>query len=107
MSMRERSSRRPKRLTSNLCFAMAEGRRQKAEGRRPAATSAFCPLPSAFRSRIEIVAFQYPIQDAVDELRRLIRPELLGDLDSLIDDDELRSARLMKEFVDRHPDCLL
>src|SRR5216684_1704702 len=55
-------------------------------------------------SRRQIVPFQYPVEDAVDELRRLVVPELLGDLDGLVDHDELRRAALVQKFVDRHPD---
>src|SRR5258706_13962989 len=101
MSVRERSSRRPRRLTRDPL----KGRRQKAEGRNGsglAATSAFCPLPSAFRSRPEIVSFQYPVEDSVDELRRFVVAELLGDLDRFVDADKLRRAALVHELVDQH-----
>src|SRR5258707_9516701 len=106
MSVRERSSRRPRRLTNGLRFS--ETRKQKPEtrnGRSP--SSGFWFLVSAFppfRSRREIVSFQYPVEDSVDELRRFVVAVLLGDLDRFIDHDQLRCVAFVEELVDRHAD---
>src|SRR5260221_5637325 len=104
MSVRERSSRRPRRLMG-------------ASGGRAGERDTGCRVPGTWylgspfsrlslwtdcRSRAEIVAFQNAVEDAVDELRRLIRAEFLGDLDGLIDDDELRRIVLVEELVNGH-----
>src|SRR5687767_7749721 len=75
---------------------------------RPAS---FCILRSAFCIRIssvlwtgEIVPFQYPVEDAVDELAGLLRAELFRDLDGLVDDHELGRVRLVEKLVDGHAD---
>src|SRR5258705_11905068 len=101
MSVSERSSRRPRRLMRPL----AQSRKQKAESRNGQLNpSAFCLLLSAFQSRGEIVAFQNTVEDAVDELRRFVVAELLGDLDGLVDHDQLRRLAFVQKLVDRQTD---
>src|SRR5262249_3963157 len=97
-SVRLRSSRRPRRLMRAPGWRLAVGSWQR---------DLRCQLPTANcqpRSRGQIVTFEYPVQDAIDELRRLLRAELLGDLDGLVDDDQLRRVGLVQELVDRHAD---
>src|ERR1700686_2288157 len=102
MSVRDRSSRRPSKLTRD---SRSKTRNQKPETRKNRSpSSGFCFLVSGFRSRSEIVSFQYPVEDSVDELRRFVVAELLGDLDRFVDDDELGGAALVQELVNRHPD---
>src|SRR5205085_11264924 len=100
MSVSERSSRRPRRLMAAPGWPLAVGRWQLRRSH--------CQLSTANRqpgrSRSQIVAFENPVEYAVDELRRLLRAEFLGDLDGLVDDDQLRRVALVQEFVDRHAD---
>src|SRR5450830_627096 len=98
MSVRERSSRRPRRLTGSLwrvassewrvgtrssaSAALVPDRNDRSCGRaaaRPYEYATRCSLSS--RSRREIVALEDSVEDAVDELRRLDGPELFRDLD--------------------------
>src|SRR6267142_1317220 len=48
--------------------------------------------------------FVHPVQDAVDEPARLLGPELLGDLDGLVDRDLRRHLRRPQELVDGEPE---
>src|SRR5438874_1514390 len=100
MSVRDKSSRRPRRLMRAPGWQLAVGRWQQCR-------VCLCQLSTANcqpASRGKIVAFQNPVEDAVDELRRLLRAEFLGDLDGLVDDDQLRRVRLVQELVDGHAD---
>src|SRR5438132_3674045 len=99
MSARERSSRRPRRLIPPAARRAASGERRAGDP-----NPARCSRLAARHSRRQIVAFQDAIQDPVDELRRLLRAEFLGDLDGLIDDDQLWRVGLVQELVDGHAD---
>src|SRR5437660_4177785 len=95
MSVSERSSKRPRRLIRPL----SQSRKLKAESRNGQMNpSAFCLLLSAF-SCGEIVAFQNTVEDAVDELRRLVVAKLLGDLDGFVDYNQLRRSHRDRQEV--------